>query len=210
MIIVGFAAYTFFGPSAVKEDERLSSELAKIEMRRDREEKKLKGPEDENPLQRFNLDSKKLPNDIAQSFIKDYSVFFRRHSDKQIGWSAGLKAVKLHADLEKWADAEKLLGEINAKIPKSNSFYFSAAQLLKSAILEEQKKYDAALKTNRALISSGLESLRPSVYLSQARLYIAKGQKKEAMAQLDTILKENKDSFEASRARSLKIVLNKS
>lgn len=156
---------------------------------------------------------KKLENELkavkadhAES-LAAYQKFFEANLSNPEGWRAGLRVVNTLVQNKKYQEAatsaENLL-----KQAKSLDFYQVQVRLLYISILEEQDRFDDALKEIDVLIKAADESLQPRVLLSKGRIEILKNSKDAAKSTFENLIAKHGASAEAQKAKTMMALWN--
>ena len=135
-----------------------------------------------------------------------YKKFFEDNSSNPEGWYASsrygeyLQQKGQSDELRKWY--EDLLTKAS-----SSPFYQVKLKLALSALAEDRKDYEAALKYIEELNGNADKELKPVLLLTKARIQAAQAKVDESKATIDSLLKDFSDSQEAEKARGMKALL---
>jgi tetratricopeptide (TPR) repeat protein len=135
--------------------------------------------------------------------VAKYIAFFHANEKNAEGWRAGMVAVETLVKTEKLQEASDIVSKILAHslgIP----FYQVQVRLMYVGILEDLKKYDAALTELEKVIPLAPEDLLPKVYLNRSRIELGAGKKEDAVKTLDMIVSKYANSSEARQALAIK------
>lgn len=142
--------------------------------------------------------------DHSKSF-EMYKKYSNDQSSKPEGWRAGLMAAKILIDTKKFTEAEEILAPV-MKESVSLRFYQTHIRLMYISLLEENGKYDEALKQVSLLLSIADDDkdIEAKALLAQGRLLLLKDNKKEAFQSFDTLITKHESSAEARKAMAIK------
>lgn len=132
---------------------------------------------------------------------KKYLEYYNSHKDTAEGWASGLKYLATQKEVS--TDQKKSILKSIIEKSKTNSFYQTYGRFLLLGVLENTKEYDEALKVGDELISYGSDELKAQTLLSKGRILLKKNDLDQAITLFESILKDFKDTPEATQARGL-------
>ena len=137
-----------------------------------------------------------------------FKGYFEEHMDAPQGLMAGMRYVAFLMKQGELLKAKEVLEKVIGAAPDRPIYQIHARMSLMN-VEEDLKQYDKALLTADKLLSIVPEELKVKVLLSKSRILYEAKNKKEALATLETLLKEHQSSPEADRARSLKALIER-
>lgn len=138
--------------------------------------------------------------------LAEYKSFYTKHEGEPEGWAAGLRVAAEGVKAQKYDEAEPILTKIIAK-SVSKPFYQIHARLLYMALLEDKGDYAKAIEVADTAAKLSDKELIPVILLSKGRLQWLSNATPDAVATLDSIIKDYASSPEADKARGLRAIL---
>ena len=136
-----------------------------------------------------------------------YKSFYQSHSDTPEGWAAGFAVVRSLLKNGNVEEAEKIVSSVVSKSASYPIFQITGNFLL-IGILEDQKRYDDALKSIESFLAKVPEDLKPKLLLAKGRVLYLKKENDKAKDALGAVIEKHGKTPEADKARSLMGLLN--
>jgi predicted negative regulator of RcsB-dependent stress response len=136
-----------------------------------------------------------------------FAQFGKEHSNSPQGWMASVTAAKLYIGDGKFDEAQGLLTSV-IENSKGVMFYQIHARFILVGILEDQQKFDEALKLIDELEKIADKDLKPQVLLAKGRVQILKKSSPDAIQTLTKLIDDFGTSPQAQKARSMRALLN--
>lgn len=193
---------TYGKEAKVAEDERQSIQAQLVLL----EEKKDATAADKAEIEKLKAQLPKIKADHTKS-AGEYQKFFVSNLDSAEGWAAGVKFLAAKGDKATAEERSSVLTKVIAN-SQTHPFYQTYGRFMLVSALEDQQKWDEALKVVDQLNSRVDSSLKSKVLLTKGRILLAKGDKSAAQTALAAVIKDHKDTPEATRARGLLAVNN--
>lgn len=193
---------TFAKEALAAEDERkvLRDQLSTLE------DKKDATADDKKKIEELQAKITGIKANHSKS-AAEYQKFFVSHLDTPEGWAAGIKFLGAKGDQATPEERASVLSKVVSN-SQTHPFYQTYGRFMLISALEDQQKWDDALKVVDQLAARVDKSLQPKVLLAKGRLLLAKGDASGAQTALSSLISDHKDSPEAMRARGLMAVKN--
>lgn len=142
-------------------------------------------------------------SDSREAFVK----FAKDNTSNPEGWMAGVTAANLYIDADKTAEAKDIL-KLVIDNSKSSEFYQTHARFILVGLLEDEQKFDEAIKQIDELEKVVNKDFEPKVLLAKGKVQMLKKASDDAKVTLSKLIKEFGNSPEAKEAKSIKALLN--
>jgi len=178
-------------------DKLSAAEKTKLEA----ENKKI---EAENAVVEAKIESLKPNHTASRDAFAEYA---KENPSNPEGWMAGVTAANLAIDAGNTAMGKELL-QLVIENSKQSEFYQAHSRLILVGLLEDEKKFDEAIKQIDELEKLVGKDLKPKVLLAKGKAQMLKKASDEANVTLSKLIKDFGSSPEAKEAKSIKALLN--
>lgn len=179
---------------------------------------KLTKPDQEGNKDKGNKEDKKTAETLRkqlddlkakqeQAAYSRYNDFFQQHPQSAEGWAAGMNAVGIAIQAKRYDDAKAILEKILLH-STDQQFHQTQGRILYVKVLEDSGNFDQALGEIDKAYAIVSDEHRPSLLLIKARILLAQDQLEQATKAYEKIISDFASAPEASRARSIMMVLN--
>ncbi|MDE3268914.1 MAG: hypothetical protein OYH77_01355 [Pseudomonadota bacterium] len=187
-------------------DIDLSQQLKDMQTRIDTLTKSDK-EDDKNSAEDLRKQLEQLKTTQEEQSYTRYHDFFQQHQQHAEGWAAGMQAVGIALQSQRYDDAKAILTTI-LQHTTGQQFHQTQGRILYIKVLEESGDLDAALAEVDKAYATISDEYRPSLLLIKARILLAKDQSKQAAAVYEQIIADFADAPEASRARTIMMAIS--
>lgn len=224
LVLVGGFVWSFY---AAKQKEMRQNELAKIDLKWQDEAKAMDSkrqsmqklidvmpaakagakPDAETERKRKEIQDQMAairPDHAAST--AEYKKFYEKNTGNVEGWAAGLRVAAEAIKNQQYDEADKILSSVLAK-SVSKPFYQIQGRFLQISLYESKGDFAKAIETADGLMKVADKELAPLVLWDKGRLQYLANAKTDAVATLDTIIKDHSSSPEADKARGLRALL---
>ena len=139
------------------------------------------------------------------AFVEKYKKFYETNKSHVEGWRAALSAMQLLIEDKKIKEASDLAGDMLPRVQKEY-FYKTSVRMLYIGLLEEQGRFDDALKEAEAVFAYASEDLKPKILLMEGRLYLDKKDVANANKMFEKVINDFNASPEAQKARGFQSI----